>query len=157
MEAHKLPECVPKSRSFGKSSTLLSDRFGPCIWPRGTQFYLQRAKLEIRTRSTTARAFERFGFKLRFRGRTRVFVIRDVFLIGMGPGRVQDRLLEEGASSPTVSIAKLLQISKLQLIRASSGRPGTQLHWSISQETMISKSESQMRSSSTTPKLNTVG
>ncbi|CAI6351566.1 unnamed protein product [Macrosiphum euphorbiae] len=38
-------------------------------------------------------------------------VMRDVFVVGMGSGRVQDRLLEEDASSQTVTLVKLVEIA----------------------------------------------
>ncbi|KAL4111786.1 hypothetical protein QTP88_015673 [Uroleucon formosanum] len=38
-------------------------------------------------------------------------VMRDVFVVGMGPGRVQDRLLEEDASSQAVTLVKLVEIA----------------------------------------------
>ncbi|CAI6367655.1 unnamed protein product [Macrosiphum euphorbiae] len=38
-------------------------------------------------------------------------VMRDVFVVGMGSGRVQDRLLEEDTSSQTVTLVKLVEIA----------------------------------------------
>jgi len=38
-------------------------------------------------------------------------VIRDIFMVGMGTGKIQDRLLEEDASSAAVKFAKLMKVA----------------------------------------------
>lgn len=38
-------------------------------------------------------------------------VIRDIFAVGMGPGKMHDNLLEEDASDKAVTLTKLMEIA----------------------------------------------
>jgi len=90
---------------------MLSDHFEPkeSYFAARYQFYQARRSNEESIAQWGARLRD-LASKCKF-GSELEIVIRDIFLVGMGPGRIQDRLLEEDASNAAVTLAKLMEVA----------------------------------------------
>lgn len=115
-DSHKLLYSIclpadPNDLSFKTLSGLLSDHFEPkkSYFAARYLFYQVRksnvesvAQWDARLRDLASRC--KFGSELDI-------VIRDIFMVGMGTGKIQDRLLEEDASNAAVTLAELIEVA----------------------------------------------
>jgi len=115
-DSHKLlySLCLPtdpNDLSFKILSGMLSEHFEPKKSYFAARYHIYQARKSndecvaqwgARLRDLASRC--KFGSELDV-------VIRNIFMVGMGPGKVQDRLLEEDASNTAVTLAKLIEIA----------------------------------------------
>ncbi|CAI6369876.1 unnamed protein product [Macrosiphum euphorbiae] len=115
-DSHKLlySLCLPADPNdlpFKTLSGLLSDHFEP------KKSYFAARYLFYQARKSNDESVAQWGARLRDLASRCKFgseldiVIRDIFMVGMGPGKIQDRLLEEDASKSNVTLAKLMEVA----------------------------------------------